>query len=435
MKLLHYHIFTKKTNATLFTVFVFLVFISIAFSITVLTTDNVGASNEDDISGFAWSDNIGWISFNCTDTSSCSNVNYGVSISDVGVLAGFAWSDNIGWISFNENDLENCPEEPCRALFDSVGFSGWARALSHGGGWDGWVSLSGVDPSYGIIINNENKFEGFAWGAGIVGWLQFNLPLGFDGVEINESQEDPSSIEECQDTADNDEDGRIDANDPGCWTDPTDSSTYNPFDNNESDEPQCADNFDNDADNKIDALDPGCWTNPNFSNTYNPLDDDEFNILQPTLFATPGTIVEGEIVTISWECFNSESSQGVNFSTDSLVSGVTSGSPLEDVIYKVVCSNGGESSVSVTVLHPQIFIEANPSLVQPNNESIISWSSTNVESCIVEGPDGLFGEGFSGSQSTGALINQSVYTLTCETLVDDMQMSVIVNVLPEFGEI
>jgi len=396
MKLLHYHIFTKKTNTLLFVAFIFLVFASIAFSIAVLTTDYVGASNEDNVSGFAWSDNIGWISFNCNDTSSCDSVNYGVSVSELGILAGFAWSDNIGWISFNENDLKNCPEEPCKASFVEGSLFGWARVLSHGGGWDGWISLSGVDPSYGVIINNENKFEGFSWGADVVGWLQFNLPFGFDGVGIDVLQEEdppPADVKECQDTIDNDGDG------------------------------------------KIDALDPGCWTNPNFSNTYNPLDDDEFNILQPTLFATPGTIIEGETVTISWECFNSESSQGVNFSTSGLVSGVANDSPPEDVIYKVVCSNGGESSVSVIVLHPQIFIGANPSLIQPNNESIISWSSTNVESCTVEGPDGLFGEGFSGSQSTGALINQSIYTLTCETLIDDMQMSVIVNVLPEFGEI
>lgn len=66
---------------------------------------------------------------------------------------------------------------------------------------------------------------------------------------------------ECMDGVDNDGDGRIDIHDPGCHTDfdPFDGdNSYNPFDDDESDEPECADLRDNDGDGKIDLTDPGC---------------------------------------------------------------------------------------------------------------------------------------------------------------------------------
>ena len=39
----------------------------------------------------------------------------------------------------------------------------------------------------------------------------------------------------CADGVDNDDDGLMDANDPGCWTNPNDSETYDAADNNETD--------------------------------------------------------------------------------------------------------------------------------------------------------------------------------------------------------
>jgi hypothetical protein len=67
----------------------------------------------------------------------------------------------------------------------------------------------------------------------------------------------------CSDTADNDEDTWIDAEDPGCWTDPTDPLTY---DENDDDEvntgSQCSDGLDNDGDGLIDGDDPDCKDDP-----------------------------------------------------------------------------------------------------------------------------------------------------------------------------
>ena len=58
---------------------------------------NDGAGN---LSGFAWNDNVGWISFK--DTVNPLNPGYQVTIDqNTGDFHGFAWNDTTGWISFN----------------------------------------------------------------------------------------------------------------------------------------------------------------------------------------------------------------------------------------------------------------------------------------------------------------------------------------------
>jgi len=57
------------------------------------------------LSGWAWSDMLGWVSFDWQDTS--STVPYSVSVSSsTGDFSGWAWSENIGWVSFNCANLE-----------------------------------------------------------------------------------------------------------------------------------------------------------------------------------------------------------------------------------------------------------------------------------------------------------------------------------------
>jgi len=66
------------------------------------------------VQGWAWDDNLGWISFYCpagagakNETIGCSGSytgGYGVTINRVtGKFQGYAWSDNAGWISFGCN--------------------------------------------------------------------------------------------------------------------------------------------------------------------------------------------------------------------------------------------------------------------------------------------------------------------------------------------
>lgn len=60
------------------------------------------------LSGWGWSDQIGWVSFNCNNTgigNTCATSNYGVTITD-GEFGGWAWNDVIGWISFSSNNCD-----------------------------------------------------------------------------------------------------------------------------------------------------------------------------------------------------------------------------------------------------------------------------------------------------------------------------------------
>ncbi len=135
---------------------------------TVREVQTVYAGAGDNIVGWAWSDNIGWISMNCVTDSTCGTSNYGVNINPAtGAMTGYAWSDNIGWISFN-------------GTLDLVtgAITGWAQACAgtvngdctgafRTDGWDGQISLAGLSIT-------GTTFGGFAWGSDVVGWVDFS---------------------------------------------------------------------------------------------------------------------------------------------------------------------------------------------------------------------------------------------------------------------
>jgi hypothetical protein len=91
---------------------------------------------------------------------------------------------------------------------------------------------------------------------------------------------------QCSDTTDNDGDGVIDAEDPGCHSDGNadNPDSYEPNDDDETNAaggggPACSDGVDNDGDGVIDADDPGCHTDGDATNpdSYDANDDDEAN--------------------------------------------------------------------------------------------------------------------------------------------------------------
>lgn len=66
------------------------------------STDSCTADATGNLSGFAWNDTVGWISFNCYNHGNCSSSNYSVSVNpNTGDFSGYAWNDTVGWISFN----------------------------------------------------------------------------------------------------------------------------------------------------------------------------------------------------------------------------------------------------------------------------------------------------------------------------------------------
>lgn len=90
-------------------------------------------------------------------------------------LSGYAWSDNIGWISFNENN--GCPEAGCvtkpKMDKNSGAVTGWAKALSaDSNGWDGWIKLGGAwSPSLSFTGVSAS---GYSWGSDVVGWVSWS---------------------------------------------------------------------------------------------------------------------------------------------------------------------------------------------------------------------------------------------------------------------
>lgn len=197
-------------------------------TLTVVDDDAAGMAN---LEGFAWSDSIGWISFSSKDCDLDGNgffgdvgapagcpaagaaYQYGVWKSVANELAGYAWSDNLGWINFSWPDIKDmignmCPggdtDGACRARFNAGDsqFYGWARACSvfangcsgalkpsvNTGGWDGWISLNCADKSglcgtsnYKVALNS-GKLSGWGWGSEVVGWISF---CGINGSDSN----------------------------------------------------------------------------------------------------------------------------------------------------------------------------------------------------------------------------------------------------------
>lgn len=133
---------------------------------------SVQAGSDDNTSGWAWSENIGWVSFNNTTGGGS---DYGVNIdTSTGKLSGYTWSEHIGWITFNESDLTGCPSGACQAHYDSNtgALTGWGRVLANGGGWDGWIRFENAS------IDSNGDWHGWAWSSEVVGWLSFNSAEG-----------------------------------------------------------------------------------------------------------------------------------------------------------------------------------------------------------------------------------------------------------------
>ncbi len=152
-----------------------------------------------ELEGFAWSDNVGWISMNCkTGSISASDIcgvsNYKVTVGGGGALTGYGWSDNVGWVKFG--GLSGIPAGGTNASYDAVsgnvtgfvrvcsgmfGSSYWnvnnsCSGSSRTDGWDGFISLaSKTNPVYGVTVASNGLFSGFAWGDEVVGWVDFSM--------------------------------------------------------------------------------------------------------------------------------------------------------------------------------------------------------------------------------------------------------------------
>lgn len=200
------HIFRKKTLVILAAIY--LIAISASIIIVILLNGKakpVDATFSENISGWAWNNQLGWISFNSTDCdpnddgiaenppAGCPLLGetipaYGVNIDSSGNFSGYAWSSNAGWISFNRFDTGNPPAPPYNGGSGAIAkyslstkqLTGWAKILHLNDG--GWIKLRNEPPDtgpvYGVQIAADGQFDGWAWngdsdGLGI-GWTSFS---------------------------------------------------------------------------------------------------------------------------------------------------------------------------------------------------------------------------------------------------------------------
>ncbi len=291
----------KKSTILSLVAVLFLVVILGSFTNIPDSSQIVRAGTGENVSGWAWSDNIGWISFNSLNCDADSDgfsdgvpvdcpafgtaiPNYGVNVDfQTGDFSGYAWSENIGWINFAPvGPYPEAPNEIVKLNTDGTTITGWARACAgaadvatcsgaanpSAGGWDGWIKLSGVSPidgsSYGVTLNNE-FFNGFAWGDTVVGWVDFNFNGLNDSNGVIIGGPTASVGIECSNGSDDTdiEDILADKADPGCYGDPSNINTYDATDDDERNclnndcitngvLPECSDWVDNDGDGLCD---------------------------------------------------------------------------------------------------------------------------------------------------------------------------------------
>lgn len=170
-----------------------------------------------EIIGYAWGattdvpyGGVGWINFNCKTQANPNCSQWGVHLKPdltdpedeklTGELTGYAWSQNFGWLSFNASDTTSCfvhtsnPDYQITATVDFeaatsdiVDMKGWAKFISadeagdNSGGWDGCVSFRGGSATnstadvYGVTVTNPSgELNGYAWGSDVAGWIAFD---------------------------------------------------------------------------------------------------------------------------------------------------------------------------------------------------------------------------------------------------------------------
>jgi hypothetical protein len=185
--------------------------------------------------GWAWSENIGWISLNSVNCNTDGDgkyegsgeaigsppadcptsgraYNYGVNAEGLPTdtirnIIGYGWSDRIGWIKFDPPSPYPSGQASIPTQFEDGTVFGWARACgaapnpstcgggtggnTAAGGWEGWINMTDIinSPSlYEVTVGNGDvymepgeEFKGWAWGGGgsdlsnaVIGWISFN---------------------------------------------------------------------------------------------------------------------------------------------------------------------------------------------------------------------------------------------------------------------
>lgn len=413
-------------------------------------------------SGFAWGggaatngagyDGMGWFSFN--NLSDGTAIDYGVNIPTTGNgnLSGYAWSENYGWLSFYDTDLAGCVPALSQAKRSGNSITGGARILGirdamsvgNAGGFDGCVSLSGSSPNYGVTISNNN-LSGYGWSSDL-GWIDFTgvtiPPTG--SLTLPASCLIASGASTCTVTA--------------VWS-TANTTSPNLFDVNMSSILSSLPNSSGFTvwvaypytdfrlrDGTI-ALDPttgakrvtsSCETGSVWRVSSGKC---VANATSGTIDASPKpcTVALGASTcstNLTWDINapnpNVRSSYtGGNISTNPTGNNVpatvahngttfdarNSNSVLNTVTVTGTCASGSEWSGGVCAAQPDITFWADPSTIDTGQSTKLFWSSTNADSCTAAGTPPAFATGNATSNQTGVsvgpLTTTTSYAITC----------------------
>lgn len=390
---------------------------------------------------YAWSENIGWISFdsrNCdensdgmSDATQAGCPPAGTAVADYrvyenvdGALSGYAWAESVGWISFNAADVANCPSGSCAPTvrLSDGNVSGWALACGsfddtnrcdgsqvRAGGWEGWIHLEGIaadGSTYGPTQSTSNcTWAGWAWGGGnstndgVIGWVHFN---------DNESGLYQMSVSD---------------NGSGCSLLETSTAVV---ELTASPAPGYAD-----ATNPLNISYPGASndavltlrtagvasctaiTGGNPYQTINLIGTQDYN-----------TTVTKSATSINTHPENADGS--VNAYPTSFTITCTPQDGSADVTATAPITVSGKSSTAAVCAISGFL--ASPSKVKKGTPSDLSWSSNNLcTTCSISGSDGSAYTDLqpSGSQETGNINQTTNFTLTCSgTGLDSASVSV-----------
>lgn len=113
---------------------------------------------EYEMSGWAWTENYGWISLNCDNTGDCSPA-YDVVVDGAGNVTGWGWSSNVGWICFGATCSGHVPGAGSLTLVDTnpVRLRGDAGVVSLGS--DGMIRLGYDGGVTGTTSQGEQCYD------------------------------------------------------------------------------------------------------------------------------------------------------------------------------------------------------------------------------------------------------------------------------------
>ena len=190
-------------------------------------------------------------------------------------------------------------------------------------------------------------------------------------------------------------------------------------------------------------VDPACiWACDDYVNT-------DYHYVAPpqnptvSITANPTIVSYNNISTISWNSnhatFCVGSGGGNEWAGHKSTSGsFYTGALTSSTVFYITCSNTVGSSVGSVIINvtpqpisqPEVTISANPTNVDYNGSSTISWNSNHATSCTASGgANGWAGaKNTSGTFNTGALTNNTTFYITCNNSTGSSIGSVTISV-------